>query len=114
MTSPTSPNQSAEPAAPRRFGPAVGEPPLLVDPRRWGSVIGLIKGSVFIASYSSVLGVAVSTVTWVTGLVLVLAALSAHYVWPVSLGPLTRPRPLALTTYGACVAGELALISLGS
>jgi len=61
-----------------------------------------------------VLGVAVSTVAWVTGLVLALAALSAHYVWPVPLGPLTRPRPLALATYGACVVGELALISLGS
>lgn len=86
----------------------------MVDPRRWGSLIGLIGGLVFIASYSSVLGAAVSTVAWVAGVALVLAALFAHYVRPVSLGPLTRPRPLALLTYGACIVGELALIALGS
>ncbi len=114
MTGPTPSNQSVRRAASRRYGPDVGEPPLLIDPRRWGSLIGLIGGVVFIGSYSSVFGGAVSTVAWVAGLVLVLAALSAHYVWPVSLGPLVRPRPLALATYGACVAGELALISFGS
>ena len=86
----------------------------MVDPRRWGSLIGLIGGLVFVASYSSVLGVAVSMVAWVVGVALVLSALFAHYVRPVSLGPLTRPRPLALVTYGACIVGELALIALGS
>lgn len=55
-----------------------------------------------------------SPLAWVTGVALVLAALSAHYVRPVSLGPLARPRPLAVATYGACVVGELALIALGS
>lgn len=74
-------------AATRRYGPNVGEPALWVDPRRWGSLIGLIGGVVFIASYSSVLGTAVCTVAWVAGLMLTLAALSAHYVWPVPLGP---------------------------
>jgi len=69
---------------------------------------------VFIASYSSVLGAAVSTAAWTAGVVLVLAALSAHYVWPVALGPMARPSRLALATYLACVAGELALINLGS
>jgi len=106
MTGPTSPKQCARPAAARRYGPEVGEPALLVDPRRWGSLIGLIGGLVFIVSYSSVLGAAVATVAWVARLVLVVAALSAHYVWPVSLGELARPSPLALATYGACVAGK--------
>lgn len=114
MEGPTSPNQSARTSAPRRYGPEVDEPPPLVDPRRWGSLIGLIGGLVFIGSYSSVLGAAVSTVAWVAGVALVLGALFAHYVRPLSLGPLTRPRPLALATYGACIAGELALIALGS
>ncbi len=114
MTGPTSPKQSARPAAARRYGPVVGEPPLLVDPRRWGSLLGVIGGLVFIGSYSSVLGPAVSTVAWTAGLVLVVAALSAHYVWPVSLCPMARPSLLALATYLACVAGELALINLGS
>ena len=114
MAGPTSPNRSTRPAATRRYGPEVGEPPLLVDPRRWGSLIGLIGGAMFIGSYSSVLGAAISAFAWVAGLVLVLAALSAHYVWPVSLGPMVRPSPLALATFGACVAAELALINLGS
>lgn len=43
-----------------------------------------------------------------------MAALFAHYVRPVSLGPLAPPRPLAFATYGACVVGELALIAAGS
>lgn len=114
MTGPTSPQQSPRPAAARRYGREVGEPPLSVDPRRWGSLIGLLGGLVFIGSYSSALGAAVSTAAWAAGLVLVLAALSAHYVWPVALGPMARPSRLALATYVACVAGELALINLGS
>jgi len=114
MTGPTSPEQSARPAAARRYGPEVGEPLLLVDPRRWGSLIGLVGGLVFIGSYSSVLAAAVSTVAWAAGVVLVLAALSAHYVWPVALGPMALPSRLALATYLACVAGELALVNLGS
>jgi hypothetical protein len=113
MTGPTSAEQPARPPTVRRYGPDVGEPPLVVDPRRWGSLIGLIGGLVFIGSYSSVLGAAVSTVAWVAGVVLVLAALSAHYVWPVALGPMARPSRFALATYVACVAGELALINLG-
>lgn len=79
-----------------------------------GSLIGLIGGLAFIASYSSVLGGGVSTAAWVAGVALVLAALFAHYVRPVSLGAFIRPRPIALATYGACVAGELALIAFGS
>jgi hypothetical protein len=114
MTGSASSEQSASPEVARRYGPEVGEPPLLVDPRRWGSVIGLIGGLVFIGSYSSVLGAVVSMVAWVAGVVLVLAALSAHYMWPVALGPMARPTRFALATYVACVAGELALINLGS
>ncbi len=114
MTEPASTQQPANLTADPRYGPAVGEPPPFVDPRRWGSLIGLIGGLVFIGSYSSVLGVAVSTVAWTAGVVLVLAALSAHFVWPVALGPMARPSGFALATYGACVAGELAIINLGS
>ena len=114
MTRSAVPKQCARPAAARRYGPEAGEPALSVDPRRWGSFIGLIGGLTFIGSYSSVLGAAVSTVAWAAGVVLVLAALSAHYVWPVALGPMARPSRLALATYVACVAGELALINLGS
>ncbi len=114
MTGPTSPEQSARPAATRRYGRGVGEPPLAVDPRRSGSLIGLIGGLLFIGSYSSALGAAVSAAAWAAGVILVLAALSALYVWPVALGPMARPGRLALATYVACVVGELAVIKLGS
>jgi hypothetical protein len=103
---------SSAPARP--YGPAAGEPPVQVDPRRWGSLIGLAGGIVFIASYSPALGSVVSTVAWVAGVALVLAALYSHYVRPVPLGPLERPRPLALAVYLGCVVGEVALIAAGS
>lgn len=101
-------------SAARPYGPAAGEPPLLVDPRRWGSLIGLAGGMVFISSYSPVLGSAASTIAWAAGTAGVMAALFGHYVRPVPLGPLDRPRPAALATYCACVVGELALIAVGS
>jgi len=114
MTRFTSPIQSTSPAAARRYGPDVGEPPLWADPRRGGSLIGLAGGLVFIGAYSAALGHAVSIAAWVAGLALVITALTAHYIRPAPLGPLTRPRPWALATYGACVIGELAVINLGS
>lgn len=111
---PLNPAVSPQPATTRRYGPVAGEPPLLVDPRRWGSLIGLVGGMVFIASYASVLGPVASMMAWAVGLALVAAALFAHYVRPSSLGPLARPRPLALAAYCGCVVGELALIAAGS
>ena len=101
-------------AAARRYGPAVGEPPPLVDPRRWGSLVGLAGGVVFVASYSSGLGAAASALAWALALAGVVTALVGHYVRPVALGPLARPSPVALLAYLACVAGELALIAVGS
>ena len=98
----------------RGYGPAVGEPPPWVDPRRWGSLIGLAGGMWFITSYSAALGHIFSIATLIAGVALVGAALFAHYIRPVALGPLSRPRTAALLTYGACVVGELVLISLGS
>jgi hypothetical protein len=85
-----------------------------VDPRRWGSLIGLVGGMVFVASYSPALGAGITVLAWVVGSVGVLTALFAHYVRPSALGPLARPRPVALVVYGACVVGELALIAVGS
>jgi hypothetical protein len=101
-------------ASTRTYGPAVGEPPVAADPRRWGSVIGLIGGMVFVASYSPALGFVVSALAWAAGIALVAAALVAHYVRPVPLGPLERPRPLALAVYGFCVVAQVAVIAVGS
>lgn len=85
-----------------------------VDPRRWGSLIGLLGGMVFVISYSAGLNSIIALFAQIGGLGLLCAALFAHYMRPVALGPLTRPRPAALATYGACVVGELVLINLGS
>ncbi|WP_051571457.1 hypothetical protein [Cryptosporangium arvum] len=103
-----------QPAGARRYGPEVGEPPPAVDPRRWGSLIGLIGGLVFVAGYSGVFGTVAHVAAWVAGAALVLAALLALYVWPVALGPMARPSRRALVIYVACVVGELALINVGS
>jgi hypothetical protein len=111
----TGPDRHPSQATRRRaYGPAVGEPPPVADPRRGGSVIGLIGGMVFIAAYSPALGRTASLTAWVVGVVLVLVALFRHYVRPVALGPLTPPRRAALAVYGICVVGELGLIALGS
>jgi len=114
MTRSAPPNQSTRRVPARRYGPAVGEPPLWADPRRWGSLIGLAGGLVFVGSYSAAFGHVVWIADWMAGLALVAAALTAHYIRPVPLGPLTRPRPAALAIYGVCVIGELAAINLGS
>jgi hypothetical protein len=74
----------------------------------------MVGGLVFVGSYSYVFGTPVAIALWVIGGSLALVALFALYVRPVSLGPLTRPRPLALATYCGCVIGELVLIALGS
>jgi hypothetical protein len=102
------------PAPGRTYGPDVGEPPVLVDPRRIGSLVGLVGGMVFVGSYSAALGPVVSAVAWAAGLVGVAGALIAHYVRPVPLGPLPRLSPVGMLIYLACVAGELALIAAGS
>ena len=51
-----------------RYGPAVGEPPVLVDPRRWGALIGVVGGLVFIFSYAPPLGAAMSISAEITGI----------------------------------------------
>lgn len=102
------------PSTTRAYGPAVDEPPLLVDPRRAGSLVGLAGGMVFIGSYSPALGPVVSAVAWATGIAGVVAALFAHYVRPVALGRLARLGPRALVVYLSCVVGQLALIAVGS
>ncbi|WP_432548558.1 hypothetical protein [Kineococcus sp. SYSU DK004] len=109
-----SPAEGPGPGAARRHGRAAGEPPLLVDPRRWGSLIGLAGGAVFVGSYSAALGPVVAAVAGTATVAGVVAALIAHYVRPVPLGPLARPSPLALAVYGGCVVGELVLIAAGS
>ena len=113
VTVPPPTHADAREATTRRYGPPVGEPPPHADPRRWGSLIGVIGGLVFVG-YSSALGDVLAVVAWVPAVGLAAATLFGHVVRPVALGPLVRPRPLALATYVASVAGELALIAVGT
>ncbi len=69
---------------------------------------------VFIAGYSPALDSVVSFAACALGLALFAASLFAHYVRPVCLGILERPRPAALAIYAACVVAELAAINIGS
>ena len=101
-------------AAERRLGPQVGEPPLIADPRRWGSLIGLIGGMTFVVAYSPPLGGVAAVTGCAAGLGRVVAALYARYIRPVGLGALARPRPLALAVYCGCVLVELGVIAVGS
>lgn len=108
------PAGSGRPAPARRYGPAAGEPPPLVDPRRWGSLVGVAGAMVFITGYSLVLGSTASTAVRLAGLAGVVAVLFAHFVRPVRLGPLARLRPRALAVYFGCVLAELAVIAIGA
>lgn len=105
---------SAAPEDSRRPGPGVTEPPVLLDPRRWGGMVGLIGGVVFVLSYSAPLGTVVSSFTRVACIALALTAIVLLFVRPAALGPLARPRPIAVLVYLACVVGEVVLIGIGS
>lgn len=98
----------------RSVGPAVGEPPVLVDPRRWGALIGVVGGLVFILSYAPTLGTVVTVSAGVVGIGSALAILFGHYVRPTLLGAFQEPCPAAVVVYVCCVAAELVVIALGS
>ncbi len=98
----------------RQYGPDVGEPPPAVDPRRWGSLIGVVGGLVFVFDNGRALGPVVAVVSGVTAVLLTLVIMYGHYVRPRALGVLRRPHPAALIVYVLCVAGEVALLAAGS
>jgi hypothetical protein len=98
----------------RSFGPDANEPPVLVDPRRWGALIGVVGGLVFVFSYTPVLGQATAVAAELAAVALALVVLVSHFLRPRSLGPFREPSRRALLVYGVCVAGELAAIALGS
>lgn len=102
------------PAAVRFFRSPVGEPPVLVDPRRWGALIGVAGGLVFVFGYAAPLGRAAYATTGTAAVGLALVVLWSLYVRPTSLGELREPSRTALLVYGCCVVGELAAIAIGT
>lgn len=93
---------------------SVGEPPVLVDPRRWGAVIGVVGGLVFVLSYAPPLGAPLRIASGIASVCLALAALFELFVRPRPLGPFRQPARRGLLVYGCCVAAELAVIGVGS
>jgi hypothetical protein len=98
----------------RSAGGASTEPPVLADPRRWGALVGVAGGLVFIFSYGPPLGAAISVAARAAGIGLAATALFRYYLRPASLGPFRDPRPGAVVVYLCCVAGELLAIAAGS
>lgn len=105
-------NESSSSPSLRGYGPAVGEPPIFVDPRRWGSMIGVAGGMWFIAGDSAALGQIFSITAIIAGASLVAAILFAHYIRPVALGAAARPGVRALLIYCAAVVAEFTLINV--
>lgn len=99
---------------PAFFHSPPGEPPVLIDPRRWGALIGLIGGLVFVLSYGPDLGPTLFITATVIAVCLIATALLHLYFRALPLGPFQAPTRSALLVYGCCVVGELAAISLGS
>lgn len=98
----------------RTYGTDVGEPPVFVDPRRWGAVVGIVGGLVFIFSYAPPLGAAISLGAEIVGIALALVAIIGYFVKPSSLGTFRTPGRAAPLVYVCCVAAELVAIGLGS
>ena len=90
------------------------EPPTFADPRRWGALIGVAGGLLFVFSYAPALGTPTSIIAKVAAAGLAVTVLLSHFVRPRSLGPFREPTRAAMLVYVCCVVGELAAIALGS
>lgn len=83
------------------------------DPRRLGSLVGLIGGVVFVLSYSAELGSPWSVILSVLAVILAASCLWRLFLRPLPLGEPQRPHRLAGLIYLLAVAAMLGLISLG-
>ncbi|WP_394253489.1 DUF7010 family protein [Arthrobacter pityocampae] len=91
-----------------------GTPPRFADPRRMGTLIGLVGACVFVFSYTP----GFSDPASAGARLLVIAAVSATlwflFAAPRFLGPFVPPRRAHIGVYVLCVVLEFALIALGS
>ena len=87
-------------------------PPRFADPRRTGALIGLAGAAVFVFSYTA--DGPVSLVVRVGVVAVIAATLWFLLVRPRDLGPFAPPSRVGIAVYLACVAGELALIAVGT
>ncbi|MUK03040.1 hypothetical protein GM708_14585 [Vibrio cholerae] len=91
-----------------------GTPPPCADPRRTGTLIGLVGALVFVFSYTPGFADPVS----VTARLLVVASVAATlwflFAAPRFLGPFRPPRGWHIGVYVLCVVLEFALIALGA
>jgi hypothetical protein len=98
----------------RSYGPEVGEPPVFVDPRRWGALVGVAGGLLFVFGNASVMSDVVAAFARVLSVALAVVVLVGLVHRPTSLGPFREPRRAALVVYMACVVGEFVAIAIGT
>jgi len=90
------------------------EPPALADPRRWGALVGLVGALTFAFSYSWALPGTFGTVGRTATVACSAVTLWHLFVRPRPLGAYVVPSAGRIVVYLLCVAGELALIAVGS
>ena len=89
-------------------------PPRFADPRRVGTLAGLIGACVFVFSYAEGFGVPFIFVAKISVVVVVLGTLWFLFVRAQWLGEFLSPKPWAIGVYLLCVVGELGLIRVGT
>ncbi|WP_298253782.1 DUF7010 family protein [uncultured Arthrobacter sp.] len=93
---------------------STGAPPRFADPRRTGTLIGLVGACVFVFSYTPGFSDPLSVVARIVVIAAVSATLWFLFVTPRFLGPFIPPRGWHVGVYVLCVLGEFALIAGGS
>lgn len=91
-----------------------GAPPRFADPRRTGTLIGLVGACVFVFSYTPGFSDPISTIARIVVIAAVGASLWFLFVAPRFLGPFVPPRGWHIGVYVLCVLGEFALIAVGA
>ena len=89
-------------------------PPRFADPRRMGTLIGLLGACVFVFSYTPGLADLVSVVARLVVIGAVTSTLWFLFASPRFLGPFTPPRSRHIGIYLLCVIMEFALIAFGT
>ena len=94
--------------------PSADTPPRFADPRRMGTLIGLLGACVFVFSYTPGFTDLVSVVARILVISAVTSTLWFLFASPRFLGPFTAPGRRQIGVYLLCVIMEFALIAFGT
>ncbi|WP_104179497.1 hypothetical protein [Arthrobacter sp. B0490] len=89
-------------------------PPRFADPRRFGTLIGLVGACVFVFGYTPGFSDPLAVGVRILVLVAVAATLWFLFVSPRPLGPLVPAGPWQMGVYVLCVVAEFAVIAAGT